>query len=81
MPYEINIYLNREHGFDGLDGDPRAAKDARERTPAFFDKHLASDYPASRNSKGSTPEKGQPFGGAAPQVKPVALELHFEFQL
>jgi dienelactone hydrolase len=40
-PYEIRIYPNQEHGFDGPEGDPAAAKDAWERTLAFFDKYLA----------------------------------------
>ena len=42
-PYEIRIYPNQEHGFDGPEGDPAAAKDAWERTLAFFDKYLAGN--------------------------------------
>lgn len=40
-PYEIKIYPDQEHGFDGPDGDPAAAKDAWQRTLAFFDKYLS----------------------------------------
>jgi len=40
-PYEIKIYPNQVHGFDGAEGDPAAAKDAWERTLNFFDKYLA----------------------------------------
>ena len=40
-PYEIKIYPNQEHGFDGAEGDPPAAKEAWERTLNFFDKYLA----------------------------------------
>ena len=40
-PYEIKIYPGQEHGFLGPDGDPAAAKDAWDRTLAFFGKYLA----------------------------------------
>lgn len=40
-PYEIKIYPNQEHGFDGPEGDPAARQDAWQRTLAFFRKYLA----------------------------------------
>lgn len=39
--YEIKVYPGLDHGFDGPDGDPTAAKDAWERTLGFFSKRLA----------------------------------------
>jgi carboxymethylenebutenolidase len=39
-PYEIKIYPNQGHGFDGPEGDPTATKDAWQRTLAFFSKYL-----------------------------------------
>jgi len=41
--YDMKIYPRLQHGFDGPDGDPAAAKDAWERTLAFFHKYLSSD--------------------------------------
>jgi dienelactone hydrolase len=41
--YDVKIYPHQEHGFDGPEGDPAAAKDAWARTVAFFDKYLARD--------------------------------------
>jgi len=41
--YEIKIYPHQDHGFDGPEGDPRASRDAWERTLAFFDKYLAGN--------------------------------------
>jgi dienelactone hydrolase len=38
--YAIKIFPNQDHGFDGPEGDPAAAKDAWQRTLAFLDKYL-----------------------------------------